>query len=152
MNNPYAVAFAPEIPSRRTRTTSETRVAIALTLLATITILLESWLVVFPMAYFLVTTIIETPGFNPGMINGWMYLIVGALVYTAHWMVLFGAICMWRKSSFRFSMMASVLSIIPVLSPFGILGIPFGIWGVVALTRRRFREAFPAGEGVTNNY
>jgi len=139
MNNPYAVTVSRESVSERSGVTSVMVVAGMLILLSALTILLESWLIVFPTTCFLVTTILDTPNFTLWMINGWGYMAIGAFVFAAHWMVLFGSICMWRKSSHRFAVLAMVLSVFPVLSPLYGLGMPFGIWGLVALPRSRIR-------------
>ena len=123
--------------------------AFVLTLLTLLTILLESWLVAFPVTYFLATTIRNTPNFSLTMISGWGYIACGLLVFTAHWLILIGAICMWRNLSRRFATLAMVLSIVPVFSPLFVLGMPFGIWGLISLFRSRRETPLVSDYGVT---
>jgi hypothetical protein len=48
-------------------------------------------------------------------------------------LILIGASKMWSLRSYEFSMTAAILAMIPCLTPCCILGLPFGIWAVVAL-------------------
>src|SRR5215211_39290 len=49
--------------------------------------------------------------------------------------ILFGALKMMRLQSFGWAMAASIAAVIPCLSPCCCLGIPFGIWSLVVLSR-----------------
>ncbi|EMI21855.1 membrane protein [Rhodopirellula maiorica SM1] len=60
----------------------------------------------------------------------------GTLLFIlAHLAVLVGAINMVRGKSNRISWLAAVIACVPVLSPGIILGIPLGIWSLVALQK-----------------
>jgi len=71
MQNPYAVTANAAATFESAARSSVTIPSAVLALLALLTILLESWLVVFPLTYFLATTIRDTPKFSPAMIHGW---------------------------------------------------------------------------------
>lgn len=62
-------------------------------------------------------------------------LIVGVVV-------LIGAMKMRKLESYGFAMTASILAMIPCVSPCCILGLPFGIWAVVVLAKPEVKEAF----------
>ena len=149
MDNPYAVTANQYPTSASDGRRSGVIPSVVLTLLTLLTILLESWLVAFPVTYFLATTIRDTPNFSFTMISGWGYIACGLLVFAAHWIILIGAICMWRNTSCRFAKLAMVLSIVPVFSPLFVLGIPFGIWGLISLFRSRCPTSLVPDHGVT---
>jgi hypothetical protein len=56
--------------------------------------------------------------------------------------VLIGAGKMQRLESFQFSMTAAVLAMIPCVSPCCLLGLPFGIWALVALNKPEVKSNF----------
>jgi hypothetical protein len=60
-------------------------------------------------------------------------------------LILLGGIQMLRVRSRGLVMFASVLAVIPCLSPCCILGIPFGIWALVAVNRPEVVDAFQRG-------
>jgi hypothetical protein len=62
-------------------------------------------------------------------------LVVGAVV-------LFGALKMLRLQNYGWAMAASILAVIPCLSPCCCLGIPFGIWSLVVLSKPEVKSAF----------
>lgn len=66
----------------------------------------------------------------------------GVLLLAANIVVLIGALRMKELRSRPFSTVACVLAIIPCFGPCFVLGIPFGIWGLVALNDQRVRQAF----------
>jgi hypothetical protein len=55
---------------------------------------------------------------------------------------LIGAIQMLRWRSYGFAMTAAVLSVIPCLSGCYCVGIPFGIWSLVVLSKPEVKQAF----------
>jgi hypothetical protein len=59
--------------------------------------------------------------------------------------ILVGAIMMLRLRGRGLAMTASVLSVIPCVSPCCVVGIPFGIWALVSLSQPDVREAFAHG-------
>ena len=56
-----------------------------------------------------------------------------------------GAAKMGHLESYRAGRTAAILSCIPGLSPFGVLGIPFGIWSIRLLNDPAVQAAFPDG-------
>jgi predicted Ser/Thr protein kinase len=71
--------------------------------------------------------------------------VVGFLIPTA--VVLAGAINMSNLRRHTFTIVASVVA--AVAGPGAILGLPFGVWALVILTRREVRQAFEANRPVT---
>lgn len=49
---------------------------------------------------------------------------------------------MKRLESYGFAMTAVILAVIPCFSPCLILGIPFGIWALVAINQQGVKDAF----------
>jgi len=64
------------------------------------------------------------------------------LILISNVVILAGAISLLRLRSAGFARTACVLALIPCLGPCFILGVPFGIWGLVAMNDRRVRAAF----------
>jgi len=54
----------------------------------------------------------------------------------------FGAWRMKNLQSYGFSIAACILSIVPCYNSCCVLGIPFGIWGLIVLLNRDVRDAF----------
>jgi hypothetical protein len=73
-------------------------------------------------------------------------LLAGLLVYTiplvASIVLVAFASKMRRLESYAGAMAASILAVIPCLSPCIILGIPFGIWALVVINQPDVKEAF----------
>lgn len=67
----------------------------------------------------------------------WTFLMLAANVVIA-----VGAWAMIRLQSRGLALTACILAVIPCLGPCFILGIPFGIWGMVVLNDPRVRRAF----------
>jgi hypothetical protein len=57
-------------------------------------------------------------------------------------LVFVGALKMKRLESYSFSMAASIIAMIPCVSPCCLLGLPFGIWALVVLSDGRVKMAF----------
>jgi hypothetical protein len=69
-----------------------------------------------------------------------------AVVFAAHLVVMFGALQMWRLRWYRLAKSAAIISMVPLCAPFVILGIPFGIWAIVVLSRPEVKNAFWAND------
>ncbi|MGH7968068.1 MAG: protein kinase domain-containing protein, partial [Limisphaerales bacterium] len=69
-----------------------------------------------------------------------VFLVFGAIV-------LFGALSMMKLQNYRFSMVASVVA--AFAGPGAILGLPFGVWACVELSRPETRAAFAANRSPT---
>lgn len=57
-------------------------------------------------------------------------------------LILIGAIKLQSLRSYEFSMTAAILAMIPCLTPCCIIGLPFGIWAVIALSRPGVKSQF----------
>ncbi len=79
-------------------------------------------------------------GLNSGGI-GIAVAIFGLLVST---LILIGGIKMKKLESYGWAMTASVISVIPCVSPccYGLVGIPIGIWALVVLSKPEVKSAF----------
>jgi hypothetical protein len=58
--------------------------------------------------------------------------------------VLWAALRMRELASYPLALAACVISVVPCLSPCCLLGIPFGIWGLIVLHDREVRPFFPS--------
>ena len=56
--------------------------------------------------------------------------------------IIVGILKMMKLQSYGFAMTATILAMIPCLSPCCLLGLPFGIWGIVILCKPEVKEAF----------
>jgi hypothetical protein len=70
------------------------------------------------------------------------FLIIGALGALCGILMIVGGIKMMSLSGYGLSMTASILAMIPCTSPCCLLGLPFGIWSVVVLSRADVKAAF----------
>ena len=66
----------------------------------------------------------------------------GVLLVVASSFVLYGAIQMKNLRNFGTARAAASVSLIPLLGPCCVLGIPFGIWALVALGKPGVKELF----------
>ena len=69
---------------------------------------------------------------------------VNCLLMLVHAVVLIGAVNMLRVRTYSIALTSAALSVIPFCSPTVIIGIPFGIWALVALSRSDVKEGFRA--------
>ena len=56
--------------------------------------------------------------------------------------IIVGILKMMKLQSYGFAMTATILAMIPCLSPCCLFGLPFGIWGIVILCKPEVKEAF----------
>jgi hypothetical protein len=56
--------------------------------------------------------------------------------------IIFGGICMVRAKGIGLARTGAILAVIPCLSPFCILGIPFGIWALIVLADANVKASF----------
>lgn len=67
---------------------------------------------------------------------------VGTLLLLVHCFVAYGAYHMMERKSFSISRTASIIAVIPCISPCYFLGIPFGIWAMVSLGKPGVQQSF----------
>lgn len=134
--NPYAVAaeFTPEPVSASWGFIAPWLI---LCTLAMLTLLAESVYVVFPIAYLFVAVARDT-GFASSEIVGWPYLVGAAGILATHLLVLFGSIAALRRKRYPLTRLVAILSLVPILTPLYLVGIPFAIWALVVNKRSMY--------------
>jgi len=70
-----------------------------------------------------------------GIAQGLIGLVGGGVI-------IFGCIKMLKLQSYGFAFTTSILAMIPCISPCCLLGIPFGIWGLVVLNDPQVKQFF----------
>ncbi len=90
----------------------------------------------------------ENPNLDPqvrenqrmaNQIGGFIGSAIGLL---ADFLVILGAISLQRLRNFPLAMTGMIVSLIPCLSPCLVMGMPFGLWGLVVLFSNEVREEF----------
>lgn len=76
------------------------------------------------------------------MFSGGIGIVFGVIGIIVGIVVILGAIKMKNLESYGFAMTASILSLIPCVSPCCPLGLIFGIWGIVVLNDPQVKAAF----------
>ena len=73
----------------------------------------------------------------------------GSLLFRVSYdsVILLGAFCMYFQKSYEASLVAAIMSCIPICSPHVIFGIPFGVTAIIALSSRTARESFVCKRG-----
>jgi hypothetical protein len=83
---------------------------------------------------------------NDGPISEYAQIAIrsiwGVVLLIASSFVLYGAIQMKNMKKYETARAAAIVSMIPLLGPCCIFGIPFGIWAFVSLGRPGVRNAF----------
>lgn len=75
-------------------------------------------------------------------IQGTLGLILGTVAIIVGIVVIVGARKMQKLQSYGFAMTASILIMVPYISPCCLLGLPFGIWSLVVLASPDVKKAF----------
>ncbi len=70
-----------------------------------------------------------------GIISGIVGLIMAVVI-------LLGALKMKKLENFNFAMTASVIAMVPCISPCCLIGLPIGIWALVMLNKPEVKSAF----------
>ena len=70
-----------------------------------------------------------------GGVQSVLHLATGAVIIV-------GFLKMMKLQSYGFAMTATILAMIPCITPCCYLGLPFGIWGIVILCKPEVKEAF----------
>jgi hypothetical protein len=81
-------------------------------------------------------------GQRVGQLIGWYGAVCGLPVLPIP--VLIGAFCLQTCRAYPMAMIGCILATIPCCSPLIVLGIPFGIWGLIALNNEDVKQAFSA--------
>ena len=75
-------------------------------------------------------------------IGSGVLMAIGVLGLMTGLVALFGAIKMRRCESYPFAIAASIIVMIPCISPCTVLGLPFGIWALLVLSDGSVKAAF----------
>lgn len=71
------------------------------------------------------------------------FAIVSSIVgFVIGIVVIMGALKMKNLESYGFAMTASIIAMVPCISPCCLLGLPFGIWALVVLSDGQVKAAF----------
>jgi predicted Zn finger-like uncharacterized protein len=81
-------------------------------------------------------------GFNNDGFEGIFTIFFYGVMLVASIVVVACSTKMKRLDSYAAAMTASILAVIPCLSPCFVLGIPFGIWGLIVINQADVKEAF----------
>lgn len=66
----------------------------------------------------------------------------GIVLLIAASFVLYGSIQMKKRGNFQMARAASIVAMVPLVGPCCILGIPFGIWAFIMLSKPGVQESF----------
>ena len=83
-----------------------------------------------------------TPEFASVVGQGVAGLIQSIVGLIGGGVIIFGCIKMMKLQAYGFAFATSILAMIPCISPCCLLGIPFGIWGLVVLNDPLVRNSF----------
>lgn len=76
------------------------------------------------------------------LMSGGMVLVFGAIGLAVGGLIFYGATQMRNLQNWGLSMAASVLAIVPCVSPCCLLGLPIGIWCLVVLNDAQVKRSF----------
>jgi hypothetical protein len=75
-------------------------------------------------------------------LGGGLGIVQGLIGGAIGIVILMGASKMQRLENYQFAMTASVLAMLPCLSPCCLLGLPFGIWALIVLNKPEIKSQF----------
>lgn len=75
-------------------------------------------------------------------LTGGMGIVIGIISIIGGIAIIMGAIKMKNLESYSFALTASILALVPCISPCCPLGLIFGIWGIVVLNDPQVKAAF----------
>ena len=78
----------------------------------------------------------------PNMLSGGIGVVFSVIGLIMSVVVFMGASKMKNAESYGFAMAASILAMIPCISPCCLLGLPLGIWALVVLLKPEVKAAF----------
>ena len=76
------------------------------------------------------------------MFSGTIGVVSGVIGLLMSAVVLLGALKMKKLESYGFAMAASIIAMVPCVSPCCLLGLPIGIWALVVLMKPEVKSAF----------
>jgi len=82
------------------------------------------------------------PEMMPIMLPVGFNVVMNAIAIVIGVVVIIGALKMKNLENYGFAMAASIIAMVPCISPCCVLGLPFGIWSVVVLSDVHVKAAF----------
>jgi len=76
------------------------------------------------------------------MFSGTLSTVSGIIGIAVSGLILFGGIKMMKLENYGLAMTASIVAMIPCISPCCLVGLPIGIWAVVILSKPEVKGAF----------
>lgn len=146
-NNPYGQGnIQGNLPPNPGAKQIVSGAAIALLIVSLISAILLAVFIVFDIFMLgsgMAAKLPENPGAPISREGAIMARIGFAIVLLCiHSFVAWGAFNMKNLQSFSLSRIASIIAVIPCISPCYFLGIPFGIWALISLGKPGVKEAF----------
>ncbi len=92
--------------------------------------------------WYLMSGNLRKPAARTDLLLHLIRLGIYGLIFVLNGFVLYGGIKMMQMRSYGFAKLGAVLAIIPCLGPCYFLGIPFGIWAWLALSKPGVKDAF----------
>lgn len=77
-----------------------------------------------------------------GMLSGGVGIAQSLLGLVLSVVILLGALKMKKLESYTFAIVASIIAMVPCISPCCIVGLPLGIWALVVLNKQEVKGAF----------
>jgi hypothetical protein len=76
------------------------------------------------------------------IMSGGLGFVFTVITLAVGGLIIYGAMKMMRLENYGLAMAASIIAMVPCLSPCCCLGIPIGIWSIVVLTNAEVKTAF----------
>ena len=76
------------------------------------------------------------------IMSGGLGVVFTVIMLAVGGLIIYGAMKMMRLENYGLAMAASIIAMVPCLSPCCCLGIPVGIWSIVVLTNAEVKAAF----------
>jgi hypothetical protein len=76
------------------------------------------------------------------MFSGTIGVVSNVIALLLSGLIFFGAMKMKRLENYGLAMAASIIAMVPCLSPCCLIGLPIGIWAVVVLSKPEVKSAF----------
>ncbi len=82
------------------------------------------------------------PDASMAILTGTASIVSGMVGIVVAGVIIFGALKMKSLENYTLSMVASILAMVPCISPCCLIGLPIGIWALVVLNRPEVKGAF----------
>lgn len=148
MSNPYQMPrrqYQPKVTRESIQRLTDP-VAIALMIVAGISLVLGSLFLLLDVVVLVLGAAQRMQQVGQFGASPIMTLIIrilwGMILLAASGFVFYGAMEMKKLRNYQLAMGASIVAVIPCLGPCCLLGIPFGIWALVILSKPEVKQGF----------